>query len=221
MPLTDGLQVTLLNIETHAPVNPISRRSGGRRPGHATVCGSSVSYCLLEFDYSACGGFTNQQRMATEVRRIGPQDHVRYSILYFPVDPHFVFPYFQFLPIGLRVWLVQHFPMVWHARPPNPGRRTEVTAIRLLNGNKSRSSSRRRRSFKRSIAAWSSRLWPTPLKQASLSPARAGDWPLPAIGSSHDGFQMEAAIGGVPARASGDDDLVARLDRLGRAAPAA
>jgi hypothetical protein len=55
------------------------------------------------------GDFEDQARMAQEVQRVGRRYFVQTPNLYFPIEPHFLFPYFQFLPVSTRVWLLQHF----------------------------------------------------------------------------------------------------------------
>jgi hypothetical protein len=50
------------------------------------------------------------------------------------MEPHFVFPLFQFLPIGLRVWLMQHFDLGWYTKLPKwQDSERLVTSIRLLS----------------------------------------------------------------------------------------
>ena len=53
--------------------------------------------------------FENQIKMANEVRRIGKTYFVQTPSYYFPMEPHFLFPFFHWLPIPTRTFLVQHF----------------------------------------------------------------------------------------------------------------
>ncbi len=44
----------------------------------------------------------NQVKMANEVRRIGQRYFVQTPNRYFPMEPHFLYPFWQFLPEGMR-----------------------------------------------------------------------------------------------------------------------
>lgn len=80
------------------------------------------------------GTWTDQQQMAREVRRVGRRYFVQTPNRYFPVEPHFLVPGFQFLPIPVRVALVRRFPLGYHsALPDREQAREAVEEIRLLS----------------------------------------------------------------------------------------
>ena len=79
------------------------------------------------------GDFEAQQRMAKEVQRVGRGYFVQTPNYWFPIEPHFLFPGFQWLPICFRVWLVRHFNLGWIKRIPDPQKaRNLVVTTRLL-----------------------------------------------------------------------------------------
>lgn len=79
------------------------------------------------------GNFADQQRMANEVMRVGKRYFVQTPHRYFPIEPHFLLPYFQFWPIKLRIWLLTRFTLGWYQRIPDPVQaRALVEEIQLL-----------------------------------------------------------------------------------------
>jgi 2-polyprenyl-3-methyl-5-hydroxy-6-metoxy-1,4-benzoquinol methylase len=81
------------------------------------------------------GTFQDQLRMAEEVQRVGKHYFVQTPNKYFPLEPHFLFPFFQFLPLKVRVWLLQNFKLGWFEKTPDLQRAIEIIeSIRLLSG---------------------------------------------------------------------------------------
>ena len=54
--------------------------------------------------------------MASEVLRVGRRVYVQAPCRSFPIEPHFLFPGFQFLPLAAQVWLLMHFSLGWYSR---------------------------------------------------------------------------------------------------------
>lgn len=80
-----------------------------------------------------------QARMVSEVRRVGTRVYLQTPNRYFPLEPHFLFPFFGILPIGVRAFLLQHFDLGWHKRVPDRAKALEdVRSIRLLTGSEMR-----------------------------------------------------------------------------------
>lgn len=59
------------------------------------------------------GGPADQKRMADEIRRVGKRYFVQTPNRYFPIEPHFLFPGFQFLPERTKVFLLKRFQLGW------------------------------------------------------------------------------------------------------------
>ncbi len=127
------IRVTLLNIE-HQQV------SSSRFVSAAGDARSLPQFPKLSFDVvfsnsviEHVGGYNEQSRMASEIQRIGKRYFVQTPNKRFPLEPHFLFPWFQYLPVAARAWLVHRFDVGWYKRIPEPAAaRAEVESIQLL-----------------------------------------------------------------------------------------
>ena len=62
------------------------------------------------------GGHAKRTALAQVVRDSAPCHWVQTPYRYFPVEPHFLFPGFQFLPLAARARILQGWPLV-HTKP--------------------------------------------------------------------------------------------------------
>lgn len=59
------------------------------------------------------GDYVQQQKMADEIIRVGKRYFVQTPAKFFPVEPHFLVPYFQLMPLWLKMFLVMNFKLGW------------------------------------------------------------------------------------------------------------
>ena len=59
------------------------------------------------------GAYEKQKKMAEEIKRVGKRYFLQTPNYYFPVELHVLFPFFQFLPLRLQVFLLCHFSIGW------------------------------------------------------------------------------------------------------------
>lgn len=76
------------------------------------------------------GTFDQQRQMAKEVQRLGKRYFVQTPNRYFPIEPHFLLPFFQFLPYRLKLFYLLHFKTLWGNRSYSPD---YVQNLRLLS----------------------------------------------------------------------------------------
>ena len=76
----------------------------------------------------------NQQLMANEVQRVGKSYFIQTPNKYFPIEPHWVFPLFQFLPFKVKVFLTQHFNLGHMSKTNDREKAVElVKEVRLIS----------------------------------------------------------------------------------------
>jgi hypothetical protein len=136
---TDRIDLTLLNM-TPAPDLSEGMRSvvgdardlrGFRDREFDVVFSNSV--------IEHVGSYADQRHMASEVRRVGRNYWIQTPNKYFPVEPHFLVPGFQFLPVSLRASFLARYNLGWYKRAKDYATALdEVTAVRLLTSRELR-----------------------------------------------------------------------------------
>jgi len=111
MVLTPQTEIVLLNLY----INEVSV------PGFSSIVGDACNLSGIN-DQSFDIVFSNsviehlytkeqQEKMANEVARVGKSYFIQTPNKYFPIEPHWLFPLFQFLPFTVQVFLTQHFTL--------------------------------------------------------------------------------------------------------------
>jgi Methyltransferase domain len=78
--------------------------------------------------------FENQRRMAAEIQRVGKTFWVQTPNFWFPIEPHFLFPGWQWMPESLRISMVRRWKCGWLGPYPEvAAARNAVKEIRLLD----------------------------------------------------------------------------------------
>ena len=62
------------------------------------------------------GNGDDKRRMSEEIRRVGKRYFIQTPNRFVPIEPHFVFPFFQFLPLQFQVWLIMNFKLGWYSK---------------------------------------------------------------------------------------------------------
>ena len=58
----------------------------------------------------------NRMKFSNEIKRVSDIYYVQTPNYWFPMEPHFMTPFFQFLPESVRITLVQNFALGWFGR---------------------------------------------------------------------------------------------------------
>lgn len=74
-----------------------------------------------------------QQKMADEIKRVGKSYFIQTPYRYFPIEPHWVFPFFQFLPRTVKISLTRRFALGHIPRVSDPEKAArQVDEVRLM-----------------------------------------------------------------------------------------
>jgi SAM-dependent methyltransferase len=118
------LHVTMVNLEPQSASRPNFTCIIGDGRHLPQFPDKSFDIVFSNSTIEHVGTIEDQRRMAAEVRRIGKRYYVQTPNRNFPIEPHFLFPWFQFLPVPSRVWLMRHLSLGWVARIRTPPERS-------------------------------------------------------------------------------------------------
>lgn len=85
------------------------------------------------------GGHARRQRFADVVRESAPSWWIQTPYRYFPIEPHWIFPFFQFLPFAARVAVCQHWHTLHMESTPERAQAAELVAsVELISATEMR-----------------------------------------------------------------------------------
>jgi hypothetical protein len=135
----DRLDITLLN--------PHMAKTSGKLPIRAIIGdGRDIAAADRSYDFAYSnsviehvGTFDDQRRMAFEIQRVSIGYFVQTPYRFFPLEPHFQFPFWAQLPISLQTELHSRFTLGWMKAEPNRQKALEdLKHIRLLTAKEVR-----------------------------------------------------------------------------------
>ena len=132
-----NIRVTLLNIEHQQVQSSRFVSAVGDARNMPEIRDKSFDVVFSNSVIEHVGSYEDQRRMAREVMRVGRRYFIQTPNKRFPIEPHFLFPFFQYLPGTVRAQLVHRFDVGWYKKIPSIEKaRAEVDSIQLLTRNK-------------------------------------------------------------------------------------
>lgn len=129
----EGVNIILLNLEPAEPVEPPFTAMQGDATALTQFADQSIDIVFSNSVIEHLFTWENQQKMAAEVLRVGKHHFIQTPNYWFPIEPHWVFPFFQYLPKALRCYMTQHFALGHIGKIPNRElAKAQVEEIQLL-----------------------------------------------------------------------------------------
>ena len=128
-----GVEIWLLNLIEVQPIYPNFHSIIGDGRNLKQFKDSEFDIVFSNSVIEHIEKYEDQCLMAGEMIRVGKRYYLQTPNRYFPVEPHFLFPFFQFLPLRCRVWLLSRFNLGWFKKREWEKALRAVKSIRLLN----------------------------------------------------------------------------------------
>ena len=114
----EDIRVHIVNLEGQGNAYPNMTVAVGDACDLKDVPDQSFDIAFSNSVIEHVGTMAEKRRMADEVRRVARSYWVQTPNYWFPIEPHFLFPGWQWLPEGVRVGILRRRNVGWNARTP-------------------------------------------------------------------------------------------------------
>lgn len=108
---TQDVHITLLNLEAYSVDSPLFTSLAGDASDLSRFRDREFDIVFSNSVIEHVGDDRRQYSMAREIMRVGKAYFVQTPNILFPIEAHFYFPFFQFMPISLRAFLLYYFDL--------------------------------------------------------------------------------------------------------------
>jgi hypothetical protein len=115
----EDVQITTLNLTEEPQRHPNIRSVAGNATNLAQYADGSFDVAFSNSVIEHLFTHDAQAAMAREVRRVARAYWVQTPSFWFPVEPHFLVPGWQWLPVRARVAIIQRRSCGWRGRTPD------------------------------------------------------------------------------------------------------
>lgn len=132
-------KVTMVNLYPQETSLPFVRAGTGSALDLSGFDAADYDVIFSNSVIEHLGSWEKQMQMGREIRRFGLRYYVQTPNRYFPIEPHFLLPFFQFIPRRARIWLACRWRWGSYCRPGDRLAAAEaVDEIRLLTAQEMR-----------------------------------------------------------------------------------
>lgn len=136
-PESNRYEIVLLNLEQQEITLKYIKSIKGNATRMNEIGDLSFDVVFSNSVIEHVGDFEAQRSMACEVARISKRYFIQTPNYWFPMEPHFLVPGYQWLPVALRIWLIRHFNLGWYSKVEDMEQaRDLVNHTRLLTKKK-------------------------------------------------------------------------------------
>lgn len=129
-----GVKVTLFNINAESSVKDSFEMIQGDARNLSRFMDNEFDIAFSNSVIEHLGTFEEQRMMAEEMKRVATKVFLQTPNKWFPLEPHTLFPFFQFLPMCIKIWLMMHFSLGWYKKISDRKlAEQECRAIRLMS----------------------------------------------------------------------------------------
>jgi hypothetical protein len=130
----EGVTIVVLNLTAPRAVSPNITTAAGDARDLGLYRDNEFDLVVSNSVIEHVGGYPDQARMAREIMRVGKRFIVQTPNRTFPIEPHFLVPFFPQLPRGLKIFLLTRFSLGWYRRfPDNKAACAQIDSIHLLS----------------------------------------------------------------------------------------
>ncbi|WP_274627494.1 class I SAM-dependent methyltransferase [Arvimicrobium flavum] len=129
------INITLVNLELEAVDDQAMFASMvGNATDLSLMAGRTFDLVHSNSTIEHVGNLDDMARFASNVRRLAPRYYVQTPNFWFPYEPHFRFPGFQYLPEFVRVALLRRFSLGFFHKVPDRAEATDIIQHHRLIG---------------------------------------------------------------------------------------
>jgi Methyltransferase domain len=116
----NDVHITLVNLhqepQRYANITPVVGDASNLHEFARRSFDVAFSNSVIEHLFT----FENQAAMAREIQRVATAYWIQTPNYWFPIEPHFHVPGWQWMPIWLRVEIIRRYTCGWRGRTPDP-----------------------------------------------------------------------------------------------------
>jgi SAM-dependent methyltransferase len=130
----DGVTLVILNLAAPPPARPNIKTVAGDARNLGCYRDNEFDLVVSNSVIEHIGGYPDQIKMAREIVRVGRRFIVQTPNRSFPLEPHFLVPFFYRLPRKVQIFLLTHFSLGWYRRfPDSVSAGAKIDSIHLLS----------------------------------------------------------------------------------------